>query len=131
MNSKIGKEGRRMRRGCGKCIWACLIILCYLAITGFGIYYDNVPDEQLSSAIKQRLEMDGRINSHQIVLTVKDGRVSLSGMVDTVTEKSLVEGLVAGSIIGVKSVVNAITVRPAVNQDDAIKQQVEEYLGHL
>lgn len=109
-------------------LWVCLITLCYLAVTGFGIYYDKVPDAQLASAITQRFEMDSRINANQIVISVKDGHVVLSGMVDTVTEKILAEGLVAGSMIGVKSVVNDITVRPAVNQDDAIQQEVEEYL---
>ncbi|HSF08690.1 MAG TPA: BON domain-containing protein [Nitrospirales bacterium] len=92
-------------------------------LTGFGTYYDKIPDEQLSSAIKERFRLDGRINADQIVIEVKSGHVMLSGVVDTVTEKSLAEGLVAGSIIRVKSVVNNISVRPAVSQDDAIKQQ--------
>jgi osmotically-inducible protein OsmY len=108
--------------------WMCLMILGFLALTGFGTYYDKIPDKQLSSAIKERFRLDGRINADQIIIEVKSGHVMLSGVVDTVTEKSLAEGLVAGSIIGVKSVVNNITVRPAVSQDDAIKQQIDEYL---
>ncbi|MDT3779145.1 BON domain-containing protein [Nitrospira sp. MA-1] len=108
--------------------WMCLIILGFLALTGFGTYYDKVPDGQLSSAIKERFRLDGRINADQIIIEVKRGHVMLSGVVDTVTEKILAEGLVAGSIIGVKSVVNNISVRPAVSQDDAIKQEIDEYL---
>lgn len=111
-----------------KILWGCLISICYVAVAGFGMYYDKIPDGQLSSAIKQRFKMDGRINADHIIVNVKDGHVVLKGVVDTVTEKSLAEGLVAGSIIGVKSVMNEITVRPAVGQDDAIKKQVEENL---
>ncbi len=120
-----------MRLIARKLIGVCLITLCYLAVTGFGIYYDKVPDEQLASAITQRLKMDSRVNAKQITITVKDGHVVLSGVVDTVTEKSLAEGLVANSIIGVKAVVNDVIVRPAVNKDDAIKQEVEEYLKNI
>ena len=46
---------------------------------------------------------------------MENGHVMLGGVVDTVTELSLAEGLVDGSIIGVKLVVKNITVRPAVS----------------
>ncbi|HNP29753.1 MAG TPA: BON domain-containing protein [Nitrospirales bacterium] len=90
-----------------------------------------MPDEQLSSAIKERVKWDGRIKAEQNVIDVENGNVMLSGVVDTVTELSLAEGLVDGSIIGVKLVVKNITVRPAVSQDDANKQQIDECLKNI
>ncbi len=113
-----------------KIVWGCLVMACAFVLTGFGAYYDKVPDAQLSSAIKERLKMDGRINADRITVKVSNGHVVLGGVVDTVTEKGLAEGLVAGSIIGVKSVVNNISVRPAVSQDDVIKKQVEDYIDN-
>ncbi|RMH04301.1 MAG: BON domain-containing protein [Nitrospirae bacterium] len=104
------------------------LLVCLVMLTGFGAYYDRVDDDQLLSAIKQRLQMDTRINADRIVVRVKNGHVTLSGVVDTITEKALAEGLVANSIVGVRSVVNNITVRPAVVEDDAIQKQVEDNL---
>lgn len=112
----------------GRVMWGCLLILCFFVLTGFGTYYDQVPDEQLASVIKKRLEMDGRIQADRITVNVKNGHVVLGGVVDTVTEKALAEGVVANTIVGVKSVVNSITVRPAVNSDDNIKKEIEEYV---
>ncbi len=111
-----------------KLMLSALLVLCFFVLTGFGTYYDQVPDEQLTSVIKQRLKMDGRINADRITVKVSKGHVVLGGVVDTVTEKGLAEGVVAGTIVGVKSVVNNITVRPAINSDDNIKKQVEDYL---
>lgn len=106
----------------------CLLAISSFILTGFGAYYDRVDDDQLKSAIKTRLEMDPRINAKRIVVRVQNGHVVLSGYVDTVTEKVWAEGLVANSIVGVKSVTNNIEVRPAVIPDDEIKKQVEDLL---
>lgn len=105
-----------------------ILVISSLFLFGFGAYYDRVDDDQLVSAIKTRLKMDPRIHADRIVVRAKNGHVILSGVVDTVTEKVWAEGLVANSIVGVKSVTNNIEVRPAVIQDDAIKKQVEEML---
>lgn len=104
------------------------IIGLSLVLVGFGPKYDSITDPELVSAIEQRLEMDGRINAERIQVKSKGGHVVLDGVVESVVEKTLAEGLVARSIIGVHSVTNHLAVRPPVMKDDAIKKAVQENL---
>ena len=60
-------------------------------------------------------------------MKAKNGMVTLSGTVETITEKALAEHLVE-STYGVKGVVNNLMVRPPVSKDDEIRKAVEEAL---
>lgn len=99
-----------------------------LVLTGFGSQQPPIPDPQLVSAIKQRFQMDGRIDANKITVQAENGRITLGGVVETIVEKVLAEGLVSNTIIGVRSVVNNISVRPAVIEDDALQKEVRNNL---
>ncbi len=99
-----------------------------LILSGFGGQKTSIPDAQLVSAIKQRLQMDGRIDANRITVQAENGAVTLGGVVDTMVEKVLTEGLVSNTIVGVRSVVNNISVRPAVIEDDALEREVKQNL---
>jgi osmotically-inducible protein OsmY len=109
-------------------LWSILVMFLALTLTGFGSTQSPIPDGQLVSAIQQRLNMDGRIDAKQITVQAKNGEITLSGIVDTMEEKVLAEGLVSNTIIGVRSVVNNLSVRPAVIEDDAIQKAVKQNL---
>jgi hyperosmotically inducible periplasmic protein len=102
--------------------------LLILTLTGFSSERTPIPDAQLVSAIKQRLQMDGRIDAKHITVQALNGHITLGGIVETMVEKVLAEGIVSNTILGVRSVVNDLSVRPAVIQDDAIKKSVRKNL---
>lgn len=105
---------------------AAVLVSCLMATLGFiGKGPATVSDGDIEAAIKQRLTMDGRIHSKGIEIKVEKGTVTLSGMVETIEERSLIDNLVA-STYGVKAVVNHVIVRPPVNRDDQIAKAVKE-----
>jgi osmotically-inducible protein OsmY len=99
-----------------------------LALTGFSSEPTSIPDAQLISAIHERLDVDGRIDARQVTVQAKNGHITLGGIVETMVEKVLAEGIASNTILGVRSVVNDITVRPAVIQDDVIQKAVKKNL---
>jgi len=107
-------------------IFVCSLLI--LLLSGFSAERTSIPDAQLVSAINQRLQMDGRIDTKHITVKAKNGHITLGGIVETMEERVLAEGLVSNTIIGVRSVINDITVRPAVIKDDAIKKAVKKNL---
>jgi len=102
-----------------------LVVVCIAFMMGFKGPQTTIPDSQIESAIKERLAMDGRINSKGIEVKVNHGTVTLSGDIETIHEKALAENLVA-STYGAKAVVNNLVVRPPVSKDDEIRKAIEE-----
>jgi len=102
-----------------------LVVVCIAFMMGFKGPQTTIPDSQIESAIKERLAMDGRINSKGIEVKVNHGTVTLSGVIETIHEKALAENLVA-STYGAKAVVNNLVVRPPVSKDDEIRKAIEE-----
>ena len=107
---------------------ACLTaMVCLVFMTGLKGESSTVPDPLIESAVKERLANDGRLKSKGVEVKAKNGMVTLSGTVETITEKALAEHLVE-STYGVKGVVNNLMVRPPVSKDDEIRKAVEEAL---
>jgi osmotically-inducible protein OsmY len=85
-------------------------------------------DPQIESAIKERLNGDGRIDAKNIQVKVDQGVVTLSGTVPDLESKVLAEALVSGTMVGIKRLQNDITVvRPAL-KDEEIRKAVEAAL---
>jgi osmotically-inducible protein OsmY len=100
------------------------VAMLALALVGFTGDSSKLTDEEIASALKSRLAMDGRIDSSMIVVSVEQGRATLSGLVKTLEEKNLADVIVS-STVGVRAVMNNIVVTPVVTKDGAIKRGVE------
>lgn len=68
-----------------------------------------ITDEEIFKNVTQKLEFDPRINSSNIIVSVKDGIVTLTGSVNTYAAKSMVENDVK-SIRGVKGIAEELKV---------------------
>ncbi|HKN86276.1 MAG TPA: BON domain-containing protein [Nitrospiraceae bacterium] len=106
-------------------ILSILLVLTLGPLLGFKGGPATLPDPDIEAAIKQRLAMDGRIDSRTVQVHVEDGTVTLGGTVDTLEEKFLADNLVV-STQGVKGLRNAILVKPTPTRDDVIERTVEE-----
>ncbi len=108
----------------GRVLWiASLLILlsgCATAITtGHGqggqdasgrSYSEARSDNEISAQIKVRLVEESGIQASRIVVTTRDGEVTLYGEVATAAQARQVEGI-AASVPGVRGVVNRLSVR--------------------
>lgn len=104
-----------------------ILLLGMSLLMGFKGGSISATDPDIEAAIKQRLAMDGRIDSGPLEVRVEDGTVTLAGSVETLQEKLLADNLVA-STQGVKAVRNVIRVKPTPTRDEAIQRAVEETL---
>jgi len=84
-------------------------------------------DGQIEGAIKRRLEMDSRISTGKMGVSVKDHTAKLFGTADTIKEKKLAT-VVAGSVMGVSAVQNDLRVRSSLSRDEKIKRNVEQVI---
>ena len=66
-------------------------------------------DHKLQAAVSEGLDMNPAINSSHVGVAVRDGIVTLTGHVPSLLERSHAEQ-VAGTVKGVKAVVNQMTV---------------------
>lgn len=84
-------------------------------------------DEEVAQAVRNALRWDTLVPDERIMSTVSGGVVTLEGDVDTWTQRADAEKAVQ-RLIGVRNVINRITVaaRP-VNAED-IRRQIEEAL---
>lgn len=69
-------------------------------------------DHKLQAAVSERLDLDPSIDSSRIGVASKSGIVTLSGQVTSLIERTRAER-VAGSVRGVKAIVNTVSVEPA------------------
>lgn len=109
------------------------LITCMATSMGYGFQSPAMPmpDNQIKAVIKERLEMDTRVDPIRMQIEVKQGQAILSGLVETLEEKFLAEQIVATSIMGLKGVTNNITVRPTVTNDDALEQKIATQLRNV
>src|SRR5690606_131220 len=89
---------------------------------------DSARDESLRREIKRSLEAHVEVHANDVEVFVKDGFVSLTGIVGSDEDKASIEGLVE-STDGVRDVVSLLTVdtasdlaRSLSGQDDFIIQ---------
>ena len=86
-------------------------------------------DEALHAAVQDVLFQDPRVSPFRIVIEVKEGVVTLRGMVDNLKAKRAAT-LSAQNTIGVEQVVNRLKVRPvAVYLDADIKAEIRKSLS--
>lgn len=105
-----------------------LLVVLSAGLVGFIGDTTQLADPQIESAIKERLNSDGRIDAKNIEVKVDQGVATLSGTVPDLESKVLAEALVSGTIVGIKRLHNDITViRPAV-KDEEIRKTVEAAL---
>lgn len=85
-------------------------------------------DGDIQSDVETALLMDPATDSYEITTSVKDGKVTLTGMVDSWTEKDLC-GRVAKGVKGVTDLENNIDVNYKITRPDTeIKPEVEKAL---
>jgi osmotically-inducible protein OsmY len=83
-----------------------------------------IPDVYLQRDVEQALLMDPATDAYEIVNSVKDGVVTLTGQVDSWAEQQLAEYVVSG-VRGVKKIRNTIETKPAeVRPADEIRNDV-------
>jgi osmotically-inducible protein OsmY len=102
-----------------------LLVISVIGVMGFKGQSSTISDLEIQAALTQRLALDGRINPKAIQVKVENGTATLSGTVETLTEKALAENLVV-STYGVKAVNNQLIVKPAPTKDFAVEQAVKE-----
>ncbi len=100
-----------------------------ITVLGTNVCAQNkeIKDSDITSAIETDLLFDNSVSSHLIDVKTNEGIVTLSGSVNNLLarERAL---KIAGSIKGVRSVVNLIEVKPVVRTDSEIKDDVENAL---
>lgn len=85
-------------------------------------------DRDLSEDVREAILMDPATDSYEIDETAENGRVTLTGTVDSWAEKDLAEKVAEG-VTGVTGIDNRIEVKPAVTRSDAeIETDVVERL---
>lgn len=89
----------------------------------------NRTDEVIRQDVCREIDWEPSISSQDIAIKVKDGAVSLTGFVHRYLEKYAAERA-AKSVLGVRSVANAIEVKPAaVRTDPEIARDAQYLLG--
>jgi osmotically-inducible protein OsmY len=81
-------------------------------------------DNDLRDSVVQQLEWDPRIVSQDIAVTVRDGAVSLAGLVHSYFQK-VIAARVATSVYGVKAVANDIEVASSRTDPEIARDIVE------
>lgn len=84
-------------------------------------------DSQVARAVRQSLEWNALIDHKRIESTVADGWVTLSGTVDSLDEREDV-GRAVESIVGVRGVINRITVAAEMIDREAIAESIRQAL---
>jgi osmotically-inducible protein OsmY len=84
-------------------------------------------DAEIAEAVRHALQWDAFVLDDTITSTVSDGRVTLIGAVDRLSERDDAERAVR-NLNGVKAVVNWITVRPATPSSGAVRAAIERAL---
>jgi osmotically-inducible protein OsmY len=100
-----------------------------VGLAGFRGDVTQVSDQQIEAAIRHRLVMDGRlVDAKSITVQVEQGAVTLAGTVMSLEDKLLAESIVSGTMVGITSLKNEITVVRPVTKDDDIQKAVEAAL---
>lgn len=87
-------------------------------------------DEKLERAVLSALSLEPSINGARIVVSVRDGRVTLAGEVDSYTHKSAAK-YKAERVPGVREVVNELEVRAPVKSREGADDIAASVLNAL
>jgi len=89
---------------------------------------DNAQDREIANKIENALRNEMQLSSLDINISVKNGVVLLSGMVDTLAEKAFAQEI-ANQIPGVQKVENNLTIATdGTLTDDEIAANIERHL---
>ena len=88
-------------------------------------------DQAIREAVIRHLAWEPGLDASIIVVTIRDGGVTLSGYVETCAEKTVAERT-AREVFGVRAVVNDLEVRVALHRidPDVARQTVEALQSH-
>lgn len=94
-----------------------ILALSVLAATTAGSAYaqDSSPNQQLASAVAQKLSASGKLNQYQLDIIVSGNSVELSGTVSDLNQIAEAARL-AKEVAGVGSVSNKLSVRGSIKQ---------------
>ncbi len=84
-------------------------------------------DTEIAQAVRHALEWDVFVPDTRIQSTVSDGRVTLDGTVDTLSEREDAERAVQ-NLSGVRAVTNRIKVAPSMRVPHDVEKAIEEAL---
>ena len=84
-------------------------------------------DTEIAQAVRRALEWDVFVPEQQITSTVSDGWVTLEGTVERWSQRDDAERAVR-NLMGVKIVVNKITVKPAKPVSEDVQKAIEQAL---
>lgn len=82
-------------------------------------------DEQITESVQKVLTANASLSP--VSASVKEGVVTLTGEVESETQKTLAETSISG-LKGVKSVVNSVTVKPPGPTPEELKKMADEAL---
>jgi len=88
---------------------------------------DAMTDTDITEAVRTRLVLDQAVSSDSIEVTTNIGIVSLDGSVSNVLARRRAETL-AGTVRGVRGIINLISVDPPRLPDDTLETHVEQAL---
>ncbi|MCF8109134.1 MAG: BON domain-containing protein [Desulfohalobiaceae bacterium] len=92
------------------------------------VQYSGLTDQTIRESVKTALYHDPATESYEVEVAVEDGRVVLSGRVESRQEKVLA-ATVAKGVQGVRELENRIeTEQPAVRSDTEIQKEIEQAL---
>jgi hypothetical protein len=89
---------------------------------------DDLSEEELRGLVRERLSQDEHVDVDNILVTVKDGLVTLSGRVGTETEKQVADHVLS-DVIGLEDYVNDIFVDPI--RRDLEPEAADEQIGRV
>jgi len=104
-----------------------LTAIVLLSILSSPLLARKIEDKDITLAVERKLFTNPIVPSHYIDVKTDQGIVTLFGMVDNILAKDQATEI-AGTIKGVRSVVNTITVNPIVRPDKEIRQGVQRAL---
>ncbi|MEM7786018.1 MAG: BON domain-containing protein, partial [Planctomycetota bacterium] len=89
---------------------------------------DDISDVDILHAIEREFRSDDALDADLINVTVREGVVTLGGEAKTVLVKRQAERMV-GSLKGVRSIINQLTVFPSLLDNETIREQVQAALN--
>lgn len=119
----MSRNGKR-RLSCAGAVIACLTVIVAAAPAA----EREMPDREIAAAVEREIHYSPAVDLNDVDVESSKGVVTLTGAVSSLLAKERAQRL-AGTVSGVRSVVNRIEVAPARDRADrAIEQDAEKAL---